>query len=203
MTAIAAVVLASGFSITANADAVPFIEFKRKAMMSDLVSVAKAAESGSVPENQNGIRYDINIDGVVNDRDVELLGEYICMELEFNSIIDAVSDEAVEAIDLFTMEICETYQVSPDDFTLEIATWSIADGGDTGYAISSEPYTGDILYDFRYNTGDLVLCTKLTYGSGVRWDEFNFGNVSEFGLDYVPRPEVVERALANIDTEME
>lgn len=200
MTAITAVVLASGFfTITANADAVPFIEFKRTATVSDLVSVAKAAESGSVPENQNGIRYDINIDGVVNDRDVELLGEYICMELEFNSIIDEVSDEAVEVLDLFSMEICDTYMVSQDDFTLEIATWSIADGGYTGYAVSDEPYTGDILYNFPYESGDIILITKLTYGSGARWDEFDFGNVSEFGLDYVPRPEVVERAIANID----
>lgn len=198
-TAITAVVLASGFfTITANADAVPFIEFKRTATVSDLVSVAKAAESGLVPENQNGIRYDINIDGVVDDRDVELLGEYICMELEFNSIIDAVSDEAVEVLDLFAMEICETYQVSPD-FTLEIATWSIADGGYTGYAVSDEPYTGDILYDFQYETGDIILCTKLTYGAAVRFDEFNFGNVSEFGFDYSPRPEIVQRALANDD----
>lgn len=198
MTAITAVVLTSSvFRISVSA--VPFIEYERDATIADLVCVAKCAESGLIPENQNGIRYDINLDGIIDDNDVTLLRDYILFRMDIDDIISVVSDEATEVLDLFSMEICDTYMVSPDDFTLEIATWSVADGGYTGYAISSEPYTGDILYDFRYNTGDLVLCTKLTYGSGVRWDEFNFGNVSEFDLEYTPRPEIVERALANID----
>lgn len=202
MTAITAVVLTSSvFGISVSA--VPFIEYERDATIADLVCIAKCAESGTVPENQNGIRYDVNLDGIVDNNDVTLLRDYILFRMDMDDIISVVSDEATEVLDLFAMEICETYLASPDDFTIEIACWSVADGGYTGYAISSEPYTGDILYDFRYSTGDLVLCTKLTYGSGVRWDEFNFGNISEFGLDYTPRPEVVERALANIDIEME
>lgn len=202
MTAITAVVLTSSvFGISVSA--VPFIEYERDATIADLVCIAKCAESGTVPENQNGIRYDINIDGIVDNNDVELLKNYIFTKLEFDEVVESVSDEAVEVLDLFSMEICDTYMVSQDDFTLEIATWSVADGGYTGYAVSDEPYTGDILYDFPYESGDIILITKLTYGSGVRWDEFNLGNVSEFGLDYTPRPEVVQRALANIDIEME
>lgn len=198
MTAIATVAASVWFDTT-TVSATPFIEFERSANVADLVSIAKAAESGLVPENQNGIRYDVNIDGVVDYEDVNILADYICTKLVFDDIINEVSDEAVEVLDLFAMEICETYQVSPDDFKLEIAAWSIADGGYTGYAVSDEPYTGDILYDFWYETGDIVLCTKLTYGSAVRWDEFNFGNVSEFGFEYAPRPEIVQRALANDD----
>lgn len=202
MTAITAVVLTSSSIFRISVSAVPFIEYERGATIADLVCIAKCAESRTVPENQNGIRYDINIDGVVDNNDVELLKNYIFTKLEFDEVVESVSDEAVEVLDLFSMEICDTYMVSQDDFTLEIATWSVADGGYTGYAVSDEPYTGDILYDFPYESGDIILITKLTYGSGVRWDEFNFGNVSEFGLDYTPRPEIVERALANIDIEM-
>ena len=202
MTALAAVVLTSaGFGLRVSA--IPFIEYERDATVADLVCVAKCAEAGIIPENQNGIRYDINLDGVIDNNDVSLLRDYILFRMDIDDIISVVSDEATEVLDLFAMEICETYLASPDDFTIEIACWSVADGGYTGYAVSSEPYTGDILYDFKYETGDLVLCTKLTYGATVRYDEFNFGNVSEFGLEYTPRPEVVERALANIDIEME
>lgn len=201
MTAIAAVVLTStAFEFQVNAE--PFIEYKRDATVSDLVCVAKCAESGIIPEDQNGIRYDVNRDGTIDREDFTLLRDYVLFKMNMDDIISVVSDEATEVLDIFSMEICETYLTSPDDFTLEVATWSVADGGYTGYAISSEPYAGDILYDFKYNTGDLVLITKLTYGAAVRWDEFNFGNVSEFGLDYTPRPDVVARALANIDDPM-
>lgn len=202
MTAIIAVVLTSSV-FTVSVSAIPFVEYERDATIADLVCVAKCAESGLIPENQSGIRYDINLDGIINDNDVTLLRDYILFKMDMDDIISVVSDEATEVLDLFAMEICETYLASPDDFTIEIDCWSVADGGYTGYAVSSEPYTGDILYDFSYESGDIILITKLTYGAAIRWDEFNFGNVSEFGLDYAPRPEIVERALANIDIEME
>lgn len=184
-------------AITASAQ--PFIEFKRSATVSDVVLVAKAAESGMVPNNQNGIRYDVDFDGDVDSHDVDLLADYMLMKWEFDTVIAAVSDEATEVLELFDMEISETYGVSPDEFTVQPMCWSIADGGVSGYAVSDEPYTGDILYDFSYETGDIVLCTMVQIGDMVRWDEFNFGNMAEFGFEYQPRPEVVERALMNLD----
>lgn len=184
-------------AITASAQ--PFIEFKRSATIADVVLVAKAAESGMVPNNQNGIRYDVDFDGDVDSHDVDLLADYILMKWEFDTVIDAVSDEAVEVLDLFTMEIAETYAVSPDEFTVYPMCWSIADGGITGFAVSDEPYTGDILYDFDHETGDIILCTMVQIGDMVRWDEFDFGNLSEFGFSYTPRQEVVANALRNLD----
>lgn len=195
-----AATVCSAYAIKAiTASAQPFIEFKRSATVSDVVCIAKCAESGVVPNNQNGIRYDVDFDGDVDSHDVDLLADYILMKWEFDTAINAVSDEAVEVLDLFTMEIAETYAVSPDSFTVQPMCWSIADGGVTGFAISDEPYTGDILYDFDHETGDIILCTMVEIDGFVRWDEFDFGNLSEFGFSYTPRPEVVANALRNLD----
>ena len=220
MTAITAVVLASGFRVTANADAVPFIEYGDWASISDAVAVSRAAAGDPVDDYQWGdvIRLDVDNDGDVTQHDADLIIKYISMYEIFDAIYEM---DIRETKDIFRMEMSERFntpiqycrvfygfrpdevvQYNPDCVMCNLV-YTIADGGQTGYAIQEDPYTGDVLYNNTYNTGDVVIIFNVfTAGDPTMiqvQDEIKVGNVSDLGFEYSPRPEIVQRALANDD----
>lgn len=204
LTALAAVMVLpviSGSSASAvfenqSSNPHPFIEYKRWADASDVAAVSLSASGAFVPDN--GIRYDVDNNGVVSQRDADLLQEYLC----FYEMFDAVSSYVhmnLEITELFTMEMTEEFG-SPVVLDPVI---SIADGGFTGYAVQYDPYTGDFVYDRAYETGDIVVIFNV-YTDGDfsiirRQEEIVFGNVADLGFSYQPRQEIVENALRNFE----
>lgn len=218
---IAAISTASWFQMPASAER--FIEYTDWASVEDVVAIYRTmADPDYKYQWSDVIRLDVDLDGSVSAHDAELMKEYILMYDMFDSVIEGLDHdpEIAEVKDLFRMEMAEEFGIPyekimyfygfkgnnvvpyyPDCLMIERIT-TIANGGVTGYAIQEDPYCGDIVYDFEYETGDIVWIFNI-YTNGnpdniVRQDEFLVGNVSDFGFDWSPNPEIVERALANI-----
>lgn len=217
---IAAISTASWSQMPTSAER--FIEYTDWASVEDLVAIYRTmADPDYKYQWSDVIRLDVDLDGSVSVHDAELMTDYILMYDMFDSVIEGLNHdpEIAEVKELFRMEMAEEFGVPfrntlyfcgfradnlmpyyPDNLMIECIT-TIADGGVTGYAIQEDPYCGDILYGFEYETGDIVWIFNTYNGDPhkiVRSDEFLVGNVSDFGFDWSPNPEIVERALANI-----
>ena len=215
--AVSAILFASTIpSITVSAH--PFIEYERRATLSDVVLCARAASGQAV--SSDGIRLDVDNDGVVSDHDVDIMLDAVCnLYPVFDKVISIADHEFfAEDEELLCMEMAELYNtpfeytvifegIRPDlvlpyylDYIMIDRVWSISDGGISGFAIGDEPYSADILYDHEYECGDVVVIYNVYVGGDlVRQDEFMVGDCGEFGIDYQPRFEIVQNALRNLD----
>ncbi len=226
MTAITAVVLTSTV-FKSNVDATRFVEYGDWANIADAVAVSRAVAGDPIEDYQwaDVIRLDVDNDGEITQYDVDIMVNYIEQYQLFDEICGiAERDWFKEMQDIFRMEMSETfntpiqyvrtfYGFSPDevvpyepDCVMIDRIFTIADGGYTGYAIQEDPYFGDILYEHEYETGAIVVIYNVFVGGEtniVRQDEFLVGDTAEFGVEYTPRVDIVERALANIDIKME
>lgn len=205
-----------GFSVSAE----PFIEYERFPEISDAVAVARCAAGD--PVNVDGIRLDVNCDGTVSQDDAENLMWYVSQYSMFDSVYEYLAtDECMEPEDLFRMELSEQFNaplpyvgvfsgIRPDqilwlypDCVMVDKIVTIADGGQTGYAVTAEPYFGDVVYNFDYECGDIVVIYNVFVEGDpnkmMRSDEFLYGNVSELGFEYEPRPAVVANAMRNLE----
>ena len=214
--AVATTAAMCGFSASAE----PFIEYERFATMSDAVAVARAAAGD--PVGVSDIRLDVNGDGLISQADVDNLVWYIDKYSMFDAVYEYLAtDECMEPENIFRMELAEQFNapvqyvgvfsgIRPDqllwlyaDYVMVDKIVTIADGGQTGYAIQEDPYFGDIIYNYDYTVGDIVVIYNVYVGGDpqnmVRSDEFLYGNVSELGFEYCPRPDVVANAISNLD----
>lgn len=212
--------------LEAESDSAPyqFVEFLEWAEMSDVVAMSREVTGDIFDyERREYIRFDVDNDGTVSEHDVELMLDYVLRYDLFDTVCELREEDWFREIQSqYRTELSEQfntpkqyviffYGFRPDevvgyypDCVVGGRIFTIADGGRTGYAIQEDPYFGNVTYNAVYETGDIVVVYNCYVGGDcskiVRSDEFKVGNVADFGFDYQPSPEIVQRALANIDT---
>lgn len=226
MTAAFAVAIA-GAAVTPvyaeSADAVhPFIEYQDWADVGGVVAVSRYAAGNPVEEYEfcdTVFRFDVNCDGVVSEKDAEIMADYVRKYALFDAVFEQRPWDDVQQ--QYRAELAERYNAllpyvsvffgfRPDevvywyaDYVMADRIVTIADGGRTGYAVQEDPFCGDVVYETEYGFGDIVIIYNV-YTEGnpdviVESAEFCIGNVEQYGFEYQPDSDIVARALLNID----
>lgn len=224
LTAVFAVVASAavlGMAMPVSADS--FQEYQEWPELCDVVAVSRLAAGDPVIdyEREEWIRFDVNLDGAVSEKDAEIMAEYVQKTALFDAVCMIEFGDAFREMQYgFRTEMSERfntpmpyvsvfYGFRPDevlryypDYVMIDRVFTIADGGLTGYAIQEDPFCGDLVYEQQYQTGDIVVIYNVfVEGKGeiVESREFCIGNVAQFGYEYEPNQEIVARALRNID----
>lgn len=204
-----------------------FIECQEWADISDVVAIARVARGDDIAYGvrYEYIRFDANCDGEITNHDADLWLDYVTKYDMFDAVFCKYAESQNETE--YIEHIANEFNVSSDhvliggvasqrkwiradrmegfnhEYVVVERVVSIADGGRTGYAIQEDPFCGDIIYDTEYAVGDIVVIYN-TYINGnnrviAKQEEVMIGNISDIGYTWSPNPEIVERALANMD----